>query len=110
MTWKKLLVLLSAGFLLLPTLFFLALGIWMVSTHAPSHHDFKEGLLALIPSIIMLVVIPLIAWALLTLDWFHSRQQGDFYCPKCGYNMAGLSATNCPECGAEFTIDQLRRA
>lgn len=28
-------------------------------------------------------------------------------CVACGYNMTGLKTTRCPECGAEFTLDQL---
>jgi hypothetical protein len=28
-------------------------------------------------------------------------------CPKCGYNMTGLREARCPECGAQFTIDEL---
>jgi hypothetical protein len=28
-------------------------------------------------------------------------------CPTCGYNLTGLKGTRCPECGNEFTLDQL---
>jgi peptidoglycan/LPS O-acetylase OafA/YrhL len=28
-------------------------------------------------------------------------------CPVCGYNLTGLTATRCPECGKQFTIDEL---
>jgi uncharacterized paraquat-inducible protein A len=28
-------------------------------------------------------------------------------CPTCGYNLTGLKSTRCPECGSEFTLDQL---
>jgi hypothetical protein len=28
-------------------------------------------------------------------------------CPTCGYNLTGLRGTRCPECGNEFTLDQL---
>ena len=28
-------------------------------------------------------------------------------CPTCGYNLTGLTATRCPECGTQFTLDQL---
>ena len=28
-------------------------------------------------------------------------------CPLCGYNLAGLTAARCPECGADFTLEQL---
>jgi hypothetical protein len=29
------------------------------------------------------------------------------FCPVCGYNLTGLNATRCPECGRQFTIDEL---
>lgn len=29
---------------------------------------------------------------------------GDLYCPKCGYNLRGLTSDNCPECGYDVTI------
>jgi uncharacterized membrane protein YfcA len=28
-------------------------------------------------------------------------------CPTCGYNLAGLSEARCPECGGQFTLDEL---
>ncbi len=28
-------------------------------------------------------------------------------CPQCGYNLTGLTQTQCPECGTKFTLDQL---
>ena len=28
-------------------------------------------------------------------------------CPTCGYNLTGLTASQCPECGTRFTLDQL---
>jgi len=31
-------------------------------------------------------------------------------CPVCGYNMTGLKEARCPECGAQFTLDQLLAA
>jgi hypothetical protein len=31
-------------------------------------------------------------------------------CPTCGYDMTGLKGTRCPECGSEFTIDELLAA
>ena len=109
MNWKKALILVLAGILLLPTVLFLVVGINMVVSYPPGHHDFKEGLLALIPSAIMLVLILLATWGLLKLNWVKGTLKSELLCPKCSYNMAGLSATKCPECGAEFTIDQLQQ-
>lgn len=31
-------------------------------------------------------------------------------CPNCGYNLTGLRATMCPECGTTYTIDELLSA
>ena len=31
-------------------------------------------------------------------------------CPTCGYSLIGLRDLRCPECGSEFTIDELIRA
>ncbi len=31
-------------------------------------------------------------------------------CPTCGYNMTGLREARCPECGGQFTIDELLTA
>lgn len=28
-------------------------------------------------------------------------------CPTCGYNLTGLSTSRCPECGSQFTLDEL---
>lgn len=28
-------------------------------------------------------------------------------CPTCGYNLTGLHEARCPECGSQFTLDQL---
>jgi hypothetical protein len=28
-------------------------------------------------------------------------------CPTCGYNLTGLHEARCPECGAQFTLDEL---
>jgi hypothetical protein len=28
-------------------------------------------------------------------------------CPTCGYNLTGLKEPRCPECGSQFTLDQL---
>jgi uncharacterized paraquat-inducible protein A len=31
-------------------------------------------------------------------------------CPKCGYNLTGLQSTRCPECGTQYTLDELLMA
>jgi hypothetical protein len=32
---------------------------------------------------------------------------GALLCPGCGYNLTGLTEARCPECGKQFTLDQL---
>ena len=32
------------------------------------------------------------------------------HCPSCGYSLIGLRNLRCPECGTEFTIDELIRS
>jgi hypothetical protein len=31
-------------------------------------------------------------------------------CPRCGYNLTGLREARCPECGTQFTLDELMAA
>lgn len=31
-------------------------------------------------------------------------------CPTCGYNLTGLTGTRCPECGSQFTLNELMAA
>lgn len=38
-----------------------------------------------------------------------SGSQGVF-CAVCGYNLTGLKGTRCPECGKEYTLDELLAA
>jgi len=36
------------------------------------------------------------------------QSAGDvLFCLKCGYNMTGLYESRCPECGTQYTLDQL---
>ena len=37
----------------------------------------------------------------------RARNPDAMVCPACGYNMTGLRATTCPECGASYTINEL---
>ena len=32
---------------------------------------------------------------------------GAVACPTCGYNLTGLREAKCPECGSQYTLDQL---
>ena len=60
--------------------------------------------------------LPIIGWGvwLAWTVWYwpiHAEMVGvaavEPHCLKCGYSLRGLSATRCPECGDEPTIDQL---
>jgi DNA-directed RNA polymerase subunit RPC12/RpoP len=39
----------------------------------------------------------------------HSMISINIRCLRCGYAMSGLEHLRCPECGEEFTIDELLR-
>jgi hypothetical protein len=65
--------------------------------------------------------VPPIAWVLATvLIWRETPQERiarltaagteNISCPVCGYNMTGLHESRCPECGAQFTLDELLQA
>jgi hypothetical protein len=38
---------------------------------------------------------------------WRASQVHDPCCPKCGYNLTGLTHCRCPECGFEFSLDKL---
>ncbi len=38
------------------------------------------------------------------------RVRQTLYCPRCDYNMTGLSESRCPECGTLYTLDELYAA
>lgn len=52
-----------------------------------------------------------------TLVWRETNQEraarlqqsnrDNVVCPTCGYNLTGLNGTRCPECGSQFTLDEL---
>jgi hypothetical protein len=35
------------------------------------------------------------------------RNRQALVCPNCGYNLTGLTTARCPECGAQYTVDEL---
>ncbi|MEK6798228.1 MAG: hypothetical protein AABZ12_04625 [Planctomycetota bacterium] len=64
----------------------------------------------------VLSVLPVIgwgAWMVCTIFSWPMRldhapgQTPDPHCLGCGYSLSGLSATRCPECGTEPTLDEL---
>jgi len=64
-------------------------------------------------------IVP-IAWVIATVvlwrETSHERAErlaalgGEVACPLCGYNLAGLAGSPCPECGGRFTLDRLLAA
>ncbi len=38
---------------------------------------------------------------------WHAARSGPPTCLKCGYNLSGMTHCRCPECGAEFRMDEL---
>lgn len=57
----------------------------------------------------------LVIWLPVALRWMvRERVVNDenlvqVHCPTCGYSMIGLKELRCPECGTQFTIDELIR-
>ncbi|HEX3358122.1 MAG TPA: hypothetical protein VHS31_14210 [Tepidisphaeraceae bacterium] len=37
----------------------------------------------------------------------RSVSKSAIVCPKCGYNLTGLQTARCPECGTQYTLDEL---
>lgn len=65
--------------------------------------------------------VPPIVWVLATVFiWRETAQErlerlkaagtDTIVCSVCGYNMTGLKEARCPECGAQYTLDQLYAA
>jgi hypothetical protein len=47
---------------------------------------------------------PLLSAALPTAyAWYRCRRRPPGHCPKCGYDLAGIAAGVCPECGAAIS-------
>lgn len=65
--------------------------------------------------VLLLVLLTLLAAALFVyLVWRNAYFRGwraargaPPRCPACGYNLSGLSQSRCPECGREYTLEQL---
>jgi len=41
--------------------------------------------------------------------WRKARSTGPL-CPKCGYDLSGLTLCRCPECGGEFRLEEIWQA
>lgn len=40
----------------------------------------------------------------------HASSWGLILCPKCGYDLTGLTHSKCPECGTPYTLEELLAA
>lgn len=40
-------------------------------------------------------------------DRVGGTTSSELICPKCGYALVGLTTARCPECGEQYTLDQL---
>ena len=71
----------------------------------------------------LILAVALLGWAVTLLVWsplllkltarhkvVTSDDLVDVHCPACGYALIGLRELRCPECGMQFTIDELIRA
>ncbi|HOB75016.1 MAG TPA: zinc ribbon domain-containing protein [Phycisphaerae bacterium] len=72
-------------------------------------------------AIFMAGVVAMLSWLPITvMIWKETPSEraerlsrsafGVLFCPRCGYNMTGLREARCPECGAQFTLNQLYAA
>ena len=48
-----------------------------------------------------------LAWMALRKGPRSPTSAGAVPCPNCGYNLRGLTAADCPECGEKFTLEEL---
>ncbi len=46
----------------------------------------------------------------ITIDAPLPAIESDLYCPKCGYNLRGLTGNRCPECGDDIAIIRERKS
>lgn len=70
--------------------------------------DFGWFLCAVMPSLLFVVGTTAV-WV--PIPRFRRRRDVDptlrVPCPDCGYNLRGLTEARCPECGGQFTLEQL---
>ena len=58
----------------------------------------------------LILIVIVIVGTLLLIRGLRGRRVGDTpYCPKCGYDLTGLTSHRCPECGRDFTPDTILR-
>ncbi len=68
--------------------------------------------------VLLLVILTLVVAAMFVfLVWRNGYVRGwrvareaPPHCPSCGYSLTGLNHCRCPECGKEYTLDDLWKA
>jgi DNA-directed RNA polymerase subunit RPC12/RpoP len=81
-------------------------GVYGALTHSTEQDAIDAERLIYI-SVPCLIVFGVLRWGVIPhISFFKSKTF--IACPSCGYNLRGLKEAKCPECGAEFTLDQLK--
>jgi hypothetical protein len=90
------------------------LGAWYIvhSTYVAGDQRYLHGVLwTAIGGILLLLWLPALRTSFTrTRELFDLGGQINVRCPRCNYLLVGLKQLRCPECGLEFTIDELIRA
>ena len=98
-----------SGMAILLCLANIAMGLLTIFKFDPASSEYEDGQAMILAGGSLLLAVPLITWlALQLLKYLPTQQKPEICCPKCEYNMRGLTEAKCPECGEQFTLDQLK--
>jgi hypothetical protein len=73
------------------------------------YEQFIGGFLGIACGSVIWIIMTIVLWRETT-EERAARLRGvrdAIVCPNCGYNLTGLAGTRCPECGSQYTIDEL---
>lgn len=79
---------------------------------ASTGSDF-QNFLAGLSSIILALICSVLVWRETPAERaarFKSANADALVCPSCGYNLTGLTTARCPECGTQYTLNELLAA
>lgn len=69
------------------------------------------GVVVLVVLVVALTAfVAVLVWRDGYIRGWHAARHVAPTCPKCGYNLSGLTQTRCPECGCEYTLERLWQA
>lgn len=96
---------------------FSIMGIWSIAIPATVFIDEVMGSADFYISSILALATGATVFVLFTLGYRRGGGKAlalrdgviDVHCPVCEYSLVGLSQCVCPECGSEFTIDEIIR-